>query len=232
MWYALLGVIVSNADDPDKMRKVASGVVHAAQKAGLPSYLRPKANELDEVVVNLLTIVLSGGEHANAGDLDVVKAILGAHGAWCLHFLQVETLILVTVHFISQDCYMNLFGTIAEAFNSSVELLIFNSTEDITIIGFRTPLELLDMVMKRLSSEQKEIVSGLLLPNLFLFGYVVPECSVLPFDSTSDMFGVARGLWEREADPVLLGTERRQQVLGSVKVKLSDLLIDTHVRPL
>lgn len=126
---------------------------------------------------------------------------------------------------------MNLFVTIAEAFNSRVELLIVNSVEDITLAGFRTPLELLDMVTKHLGSEQKENVSGTLLPNLFLFGYVVPECSDLPFDSTSDAFDVARAIWGREADSVQLGTERRQQVLGSVKVKLSDLLIDTHVRP-
>lgn len=53
-------------------------IVQAVQKDDLPRYLKPKSNELDDVVGCLLGRVLSGGP-ASDTDLDVVKTIMRVH---------------------------------------------------------------------------------------------------------------------------------------------------------
>lgn len=82
LWHALLGVIAANSNDSEKARKTALDMVQAAQKGSLPGYLRPKRNELDNVVGNLLGGVLARSAGASASDLEVVRAILCFHGAY------------------------------------------------------------------------------------------------------------------------------------------------------
>lgn len=83
LWHALLGLIAANSHDLEKTRKTASSVIQAVQKSGLPAYLKPKANELDDIVGNLLGGVLNQDSSASAGDLEVIKAVLNAHGSYC-----------------------------------------------------------------------------------------------------------------------------------------------------
>jgi len=81
LWYSILDVIVANAHDVEKTRKLAMEIVQAAQKGDLPRYLRPKSSELDDVVGCLLGRMLNGGLVSDV-DLVVVKAILRAHCAY------------------------------------------------------------------------------------------------------------------------------------------------------
>jgi len=78
LWYSILDVIITNAYDKEKTRKLAMEIMQAVQKGDLPRYLKPKLNELDDVVGCLLGRVLSG-EPVSDTDLDVVKAIIRAH---------------------------------------------------------------------------------------------------------------------------------------------------------
>lgn len=78
LWYSILDVIVTNVHDKERTRKLAMEIMQAVQKGDLPRYLKPKSNELDDVVGCLLGRVLSG-EPVSGTDLDVVKAIMRAH---------------------------------------------------------------------------------------------------------------------------------------------------------
>ncbi|KAF9447824.1 hypothetical protein P691DRAFT_670660 [Macrolepiota fuliginosa MF-IS2] len=210
LWHALLNVVASIADD-SKM-KVASGIVQAAQKGGLPSYLRPRANELDGIIGNLLQSVLAGSTATSARDLEVVKAVLSAHE-----------------YFISQSGHINLVETIVNTFNLHVDLLLGHATEDIDLSVFNAPLNLLDLHYR---SQRNEGMIEELLPNLFLFGYLVPECAVFGFASSSGEFEIARGIWESAIGGQTSSKEGWERVLGIVKSKLKDLLTDAQVRPL
>ena len=77
LWYSILDVIATNAHDKERTRKSAMDIMQAVQKGDLPS-LKPKSNELDDVVGCLLGRVLSG-EPVSDTDLDVVKAIIRVH---------------------------------------------------------------------------------------------------------------------------------------------------------
>lgn len=221
------------ASDSEKTRKFASDMAQAVQKGILPSYLRPKADELDDIVGNLLGSVLNGNTPAIPGDLEVVKAVLGAHGpCFALVLLHAKPSNVTLDYFISRSGYDGFVETIVTAFNLHVELLLGGSMEDINLNVFEAPLELLDLATKHTDAQQKVRVIEEVLPNLFLFGYLAPECTMFGFDPASNVFGVAREVWERETRGENLCKERREQVIGNVKVKLRDLLADTQVRPL
>jgi len=78
LWYSILDVIATNAHDKERTRKLAMEIMQAVQKGDLPRHLKPKSNELDDVVGCLLGRVLSG-EPVSDTDLDVVKAIMRVH---------------------------------------------------------------------------------------------------------------------------------------------------------
>ena len=81
LWYSILDVIATNAHDKERTRKSAMGIMQAVQKGDLPRHLKPKSNELDDVVGCLLGRVLNGALVSDV-DLVVVKAILRAHCAY------------------------------------------------------------------------------------------------------------------------------------------------------
>lgn len=214
LWHSLLDVVATNTHDAEKAKKVAMDVIQAAQKGNLPTYLKPKSNELDEMVGRLLGGVLEGGYNAMA-DLNVVKAVLMVHR-----------------YFISEAGYAHFFDTIATAVNVRVELLVGEpKQEDFDLDVFRGSIELFDLVTSQVDGYKEETLEEVL-PNVFLLGHLLPECAAHDFDMTSQVFAVARGIWRREIDVQKLGQERSGRILASLKVKMRDLFIDTQVQPL
>lgn len=100
--------------------------------------------------------------------------------------------------------------------------------EDIDLATFNAPLELLDLVLQRSGTQQRKVLEEIL-PNVFLFGYLVPECAAFGFSPSSSVFGIAARIWEREAVVGRLGPETRAMVVETVKVTLKDLISDTQV---
>lgn len=88
--------------------------------------------------------------------------------------------------------------------------------------------ELLDIV----TPQAKEDVLEDVLPNVFLFGHLIPQCAIYGFDSGASVFVVAREIWGREANEQKRGKDRNERIITSVKVKVKDLMMDTQVQPL
>ncbi|KXN85569.1 E3 ubiquitin-protein ligase listerin [Leucoagaricus sp. SymC.cos] len=214
IWHALLGAITATAYDTEKMRTIAMEVIQAVRRGTLPNYLKPESNELDVMVGSLLGEVLGGDSSANV-NLELVRGILGVHS-----------------YFISDEGYAEFFETIATAVNIRVELLLGNpKQEDLKLDGFSGPIEILDLVTSQTNAHEEGALDGVL-PNVFLFGHLVPECAVYGFDMKSRVFTVAQGIWAREVAPEKLDKERKDKIIVDVKAKLADLLVDTQVRPL
>jgi hypothetical protein len=131
----------------------------------------------------------------------------------------------LTDHFVSESSYAKFIEAIGNAFNMRTELLLGGSTEDINLAIFTAPLELLDLVLKRSDPRHGKVLEEIL-PNVFLFGYLVPECAAFGFDLSSDIFGLAIKIWEQEASIERLGSERRKMIIEGVKVALKDLIND------
>lgn len=226
LWHVVLGVVVANSHDWEKTRKTVLPIIRQSQKGGLPGYLKPKTNELDDIVGKLLGGVLNQDLSADVGDLEVMKAVLDAHGLCCVVnvLLNVLTMCLIE-HFVSEDGYANFIRTIGSAFNMRTELLLGGSAEDMNLDIFTAPLELLDLVLKRSASRYGKVLEEVL-PNMFLFGYLVPQCAAFGFEPSSDVFGIAIGIWEREARIERLGLEMWAVVIEGIKVGLKDLIND------
>jgi hypothetical protein len=128
-------------------------------------------------------------------------------------------------HFVSENSYASLVGTIGNAFNMRTELLLGSSAEDVNLALFTAPLELLDLVLKGSNSRHGKVLEELL-PNMFLFGYLVPECAAFGFDPSSEVFRLAIKIWEQEASVERLGSEKRRMIIDGVKVALKDLIND------
>jgi len=113
-----------------------------------------------------------------------------------------------------------------------VELLIRGSKqEDLDLAVFRGPIDLLDLVLSQAPSGEEGVFENVL-PNVFLFGYLIPDCVVYGFDAGSHVFTVAREMWERETDLQKAGKEACERITASLKSRLRELLIDTQVQPL
>jgi len=113
-----------------------------------------------------------------------------------------------------------------------VELLIGGTKqEDLDLAVFRGLIDLLDLVSSQATGGEKRVIENIL-SNVFLFGHLIPDCVVYEFDVDSRVFTVAREIWRRETDLQKVEKEVVERIFASVKLRLSELLIDTQVQPL
>lgn len=122
--------------------------------------------------------------------------------------------------------------TIATTVTLRVELLIGGTKqEDLDLAVFRGLIDLLDLVSSQATGGEKRVIENIL-SNVFLFGHLIPDCVVYEFDVDSRVFTVAREIWRRETDLQKVEKEVVERIFASVKLRLSELLIDTQVQPL
>lgn len=75
VWQALLSGV---AKEPQKGLILMKPIIDAARSGHLPSYLRPKASELDELILNWVDGIMEGS--LTAGDLPLLMQILRVGG--------------------------------------------------------------------------------------------------------------------------------------------------------
>ena len=122
--------------------------------------------------------------------------------------------------------------TIATTVTLRVELLIGGTKqEDLDLAVLRGLIDLLDLVSSQATGGEKRAIENTL-PNVFLFSHLIPDCAVYEFDADSYVFTVAREIWRRESDFQKVEKEVIERIFASVKLRLSELLIDTQVQPL
>jgi len=135
------------------------------------------------------------------------------------------------VYFLSETGYANLVETIATTVTLRVELLTGGTKQDLDLAVSRGLIDLLVLVSSQATGGEKRAIENIL-PNVFLFGHLIPDCAVCEFDADSYVFTVAREIWRRESDFQKVEKEVIERIFASVKLRLSELLIDTQVQPL
>lgn len=130
-------------------------------------------------------------------------------------------------YFISKSGFNTLIEIIIAAFSSSVNLVI-NGGNINTISDSETAIHLVQAVFGDVKGDTGFLVS--LLPNLFLFAYLVPLIGANATDlQLSASQTIARTLWEewlRDASEV-----EKTEVLALTKSRLKNILEDTGVNP-
>ena len=108
---------------------------------------------------------------------------------------------------------------------------------------FEVAIGLVDTVFEKLSLSSSEAKEGetlllkSLLPDIFLFGYLLPLC-----DRTMDLedsesssgishsYGAAKSLWERWIKSAK--EDMKEEIVGTIKMTLKMFVEDTHIHPL
>lgn len=122
--------------------------------------------------------------------------------------------------------------TIATTVGLRVKLLIEGTKQtDSDLAVFGGLIDLLDLVSSQATGGEKRVIENIL-PNVFLFGYLLPNCMAYEFDADSHVFTIAGEIWRRETDLQKVEKEVVERIFSSVKLRLSELLIDTQVQPL
>jgi hypothetical protein len=110
--------------------------------------------------------------------------------------------------------------------------------------SFEVAIDLVDTIFEKLSSSSSEAKEGetllltSLLPDIFLFGYLLPLC-----DRTTDLedseeapsgishsYETAKSLWEGWIK--IAKEDVKGEVVGMVKMRLKMFIEDTHIHPL
>ena len=107
---------------------------------------------------------------------------------------------------------------------------------------FEVAIDFIDTIFEKLSSSSSEGEKLLesLLPDIFLFGYLLPLCDrTMDLEDLEDLegssgishsHGVAKSLWEgwiKSAEEGVKG-----EVIGMIKTRLKMFIEDTHIHPL
>ena len=107
---------------------------------------------------------------------------------------------------------------------------------------FEIAIDFVGIIFERLSSsyegEEGETLLKSLLPEIFLFGYLLPLCGRTVDSEDSEgsngvnhqSYGVAKSLWEGWIKSAEEGVKR--EVVGMIKMRLKMLVEDTHIHPL
>ena len=103
---------------------------------------------------------------------------------------------------------------------------------------FEVAIGFVDTIFEKLSSsfeakEEETLLLKSLLPDIFLFGYLLPLC-----DQTIDLedfegshsHGAAKRLWEGWIKSAKEGV--KEEVVGMIKMRLKMYIEDTHIHPL
>ncbi|KAH8102265.1 hypothetical protein BXZ70DRAFT_63905 [Cristinia sonorae] len=198
LWHSLL---VSVAQDMETVLTNLPSLLDAVEGGSVPSYLRPKAEELDKAVSALLAEALTRYQADEA--LAIVKRVLKNPEP-----------------FISDDTYRGILSSVSETFSTHAEIALHDNPA-LPLETFAAPLSLLNIAVEsRGVGYLPNVASSPLLPNVFLFAYLVPRyrtMDVAQKDSATTLWGS----WLRQASD-----EDKSVVAGVIKTTVRDMLSD------
>ena len=144
-------------------------------------------------------------------------------------------------YFISKSGYNTILQVIIATFGSYVKEVI--DGKEVRPALFEVTIGLVDTIFGKLSESSSEAKEGetlllkSLLPDIFLFGYLLPLC-----DRTMDLedlevssginhgYGAAKSLWEGWIK--IAKDDVKGEVVGVIKTRLKMIIEDTHIYPL
>ncbi|TFK41660.1 hypothetical protein BDQ12DRAFT_678315 [Crucibulum laeve] len=195
-WRALLA---GYAAHPEAIHKAIRPVLESTQRHVLPKYLKPETDELDELAGRLLA--------GDSNDLALAQRIL-----------------LAADYFISFNGFVSLLQNVISTFNLQVDLVLGGDEQPLFTFG--SSLDLILSIFKNPPAMLKSLEAfDNLLPSLFIFAYLFPECGINAHSS----FGVAKELW---AEWLKIASDRQKiAITGAIKAQLRSLITDPQVRP-
>jgi E3 ubiquitin-protein ligase listerin len=140
-------------------------------------------------------------------------------------------------YFISKSGYNTFLQLIIATFGSHVKQVI--DGKEVPPAVFEVAIDFVGIIFGRLSSEVKE-GEGLLnslLPDMFLFGYLLPLCDrtagledLEGSDDISHSYEAAKGLWEAWIKNAKEGA--KGEIVGMINLRLKAFIEDVHIHPL
>ena len=248
VWHSLLSSIASTVTVTASQEERIPGqepivrLLDAAQQGQLPSYLKPNGGELDALVATLLEKTLTAVDSDGMG---LVRQILTTSGQLVFRpFQESCTCMLINAfpdYFISKSGYDTMLQVIIATFGSHVKQVI--DGKEVRPALFEVAIGFVDTIFGKLSSSSSEAGEGQtlllksLLPDIFLFGYLLPLCDqtmdledLEGSSGISDSHGVAKRLWEGWIKSAKEGV--KGEVVGVIKTRLRMFIEDTHTYPL
>lgn len=144
-------------------------------------------------------------------------------------------------YFISKSGYNTVLQIIIATFGSHVKQVI--DGKEVRPALFDVAIGIVEIIFGKLSSssseakEEETLLLKSLLPDIFLFGYLLPLCDrtmeLEDLEGSSGIgqsYGAAKSLWEgwiRSAKEGVKG-----EVVGMIKTRLKTFIEDTHIHPL
>ncbi|KAF8899801.1 hypothetical protein CPB84DRAFT_1780009 [Gymnopilus junonius] len=176
------------------------------KRGQLPKYLRPQSGELDPLVGDLLEKTLSGPTESDTSAL-------------------VRQIFLSADYFLSKSGLSTFFQVIVATFTSNVNATIEGQLSPAPT--FDAAIHLIDVVFVKILQEPDLPKS--LLPNLFLFAYLLPASSGHEEVEVGTPQVKARALWSQWLDKA--ADEGKNEITDIVKDRLKDILRDTTIAP-
>ncbi|KAI0790522.1 hypothetical protein C8Q75DRAFT_762281 [Abortiporus biennis] len=196
LWVKILATLAREDDFIGKIKPL----LDAAEKGLLPEFLKPKKDELDKMIELILVDAISVGESDK------------------LRFI--ERLLKKPDHFISKSCFHGLVSTVIESFSLHSQKVFYD--EDVLINSFVSPLAILNIVYKQHTFDDLPVrVSIALLPDVFLFGYLLPMFRETPPPLKSS----AQDLWMSWIKQA--PESERADALATINQRFNDLLLDS-----
>ncbi|KDQ60057.1 hypothetical protein JAAARDRAFT_32435 [Jaapia argillacea MUCL 33604] len=200
-----VSVLASVAAVPATATTRLAPFLEAAQNGALSEQLKPRDDELDNLVSRLLGDALEGS--ADAASV-------------------VRRLFKTPDHFLSNESMEALVGSLISAFNLGFEQILRDA--DTSTKSFEAPIELLAVALEtRPGIMSSPPLAVTLLPDVFLFAYLLPKIALGQDVGT---FKTAQRIWSSWV--AMTSRTSRLDVLAVIKEKLHDLLLDIQVRPL
>ncbi|KAF8650294.1 hypothetical protein AX16_005322 [Volvariella volvacea WC 439] len=162
VWHTLLSEIAStsSAGQSDSVGSSVALLLDAITKGHIPPDLKPKGDELDQVVSELLGGVLLVGNGISVKEENATERIE-----------ILKRLLQNPVPFLSANGTQDLYQKIASHFHIILEEVL---TASASLTGFTMALDLLLVIPLSLVDKTTEWVQDLV-ADLFLFAYLVPE---------------------------------------------------------
>lgn len=223
-WHALLSSVSSY---PEALRASLTPLLDAAQNGILPKYLKPKADELGDLIGKCLVDALAP---AGSAQLTLVRRILRTSGQFRSlgrSFVRLLSFSPVQDHFLSPNALSVLIKSVVSAFTVQVDHAL-RDAEGVSLHEFEPSLDLITSVFEYPPDTLPlRTTVDSLLPHLCLFAYLLPQCYPTDDDTA---FVTARHVWE-EWVKVSSG-DSKDGVFKQVTEKLKVFLCDTQSRPL
>ncbi|KZT28004.1 hypothetical protein NEOLEDRAFT_1059411 [Neolentinus lepideus HHB14362 ss-1] len=202
VWYRILDVL-SGKDTRD----LAGTIVHFLEpvKAGVfPDYLGPEDGELDASFAKLLAYASADSSDSSA--LDIVRKVLQNPKP-----------------FLSNNCCIGIIENLTSTFSVHLQQALHD-----TIVPLEPFARLLAVLQSAFLSNSGAMLwtalSISLFPDLFLFGYLLPRCTMSKDD---ECFESARSLWKSWSGRC--DNKVRLDVQAVLISKLRDIVMDTEV---